>query len=113
MKAALLALAASAAGLLPARDDPSGQGPDAVRTASGRAASRTADLPGQRPDAAFAPTPLVDVEALAGALAGGPLIDLLADAVTRRQDERRAGIEAMAALVAQEPLTVTAQNGGN
>jgi hypothetical protein len=51
----------------------------------------------------------VDAEALAAALAGGPLIDLIADAVTRRQDDRRAEIAAMAALVAQEP--VVAQNG--
>ncbi|MCX4609392.1 ADP-ribosyltransferase [Streptomyces mirabilis] len=116
-----LALAASAAGLLPAVDDPSGQDPDArpddVRPASASSADTTADLPGQRPDTASgrhpdaAPAPMasVDVEALAAALAGGPLIDLIADAVTRRQDDRRAEIAAMAALVAQEPVVV--QNG--
>jgi hypothetical protein len=116
-----LALAASAAGLLPAVDDPSGQDPDVrpddVRPASASSAATAADLPGQRPetvsgrhlDAAPAPMASVDVEALAAALAGGPLIDLIADAVTRRQDDRRAEIAAMAALVAQEP--VAAQNG--
>jgi hypothetical protein len=50
----------------------------------------------------------VDVEAFAEALAGGPFIDHLADSVTRCQDERRAEIEAMAALVAQEAATITA-----
>ncbi|MCX4458664.1 phage minor head protein [Streptomyces sp. NBC_01728] len=108
-----LALAASAAGLLPALDAPSGQHPDArpddVRTVSASSTDTTADLPGQRPDATSELSPSVDIEALAAALAGGPLIDLLADAVTQRQDERRAEIAAMAALVAQEP--VTAQNG--
>lgn len=51
-----LALAASAAGLLPAVDDPSGQDPDArpddVRPASASSAASAADLPGQRPDTA-------------------------------------------------------------
>ncbi|MCX5189029.1 phage minor head protein [Streptomyces sp. NBC_00268] len=108
-----LALAASAAGLLPSLDDPSGQHPDTrpddVRTASASSAGTAADLPGQRPDAVSSSMASVDAEALAAALVGGPLIDLIADAVTRRQDDRRAEIAAMAALVAQEP--VAAQNG--
>lgn len=119
-----LALAASAAGFLPVADDPSGQDPDAVLTPSERVSASSpgnpADLPGQRPGAAFglgqdaAPAPVVqvDVEALAEALAGGPLVDLLTDAVTRRQEERREEIAAMAALVAQQPaVAAAAQNG--
>ncbi|MFF4733348.1 phage minor head protein [Streptomyces mirabilis] len=108
-----LALAASAAGLLPSLDDPSGQHPDTrpddVRTASASSAGTAADLPGQRSDAVSSAMASVDAEALAAALVGGPLIDLIADAVTRRQDDRRAETAAMAALVAQEP--VAAQNG--
>ncbi|MGJ3558863.1 hypothetical protein ACR6C2_07745 [Streptomyces sp. INA 01156] len=109
-----LALAASAAGLLAAPDAPSGHRPDVrsndVRTVSAGPTGTPADLPGQRPDAVSGQ---VDAEALAAALARGPLIDLIADAVTQRQDERRAEIEAMAALVAQQPATtiVAAQDG--
>ncbi|MER7983790.1 hypothetical protein [Streptomyces sp. NPDC095817] len=124
-----LALAASAAGLLPSVENPSGKNPDArpdahpdgVEPVSASSTDTPADLPGQDPDAASGPHPdpvsgpaaSVDVEAHASALAGGPLIDLLTDAVTRRQDERRAEIEAMAALVAREPVpvAVAAQNG--
>ncbi|MEU7323411.1 phage minor head protein [Streptomyces griseoviridis] len=121
-----LALAASAAGLLPAQDDASGQSPDArpddVRPASVNSAATPSDLPGQRPSSASGRRPdsapqqvaSVDIEALAAALADGPLVDRLTDAVTRRQDERRAEIEAMAALVAQQPaVTAAAQTGRN
>ncbi|MGY3199719.1 phage minor head protein [Streptomyces sp. TE5632] len=110
-----LALAASAAGLLAAPDAQSGpdpdERPDDVRTVSARPKSTTVDLLGQRPDTVSGQAPPVDVEALAAALADGPFVDLIADAVTRRQDERRAEIEAMAALVAAQPVTVAAQNG--
>ncbi|MFJ4063658.1 hypothetical protein ACIP11_34830, partial [Streptomyces albogriseolus] len=111
-----LALAASAAVV----EETPGSRPDTeaddVRTASASSTDEPADLPGQRPDTASGQLPQADVEALATALAGGPLVDLLADAVTRRQDERRAEIEEMAALVAEQPVTVTAsaaQNGEN
>lgn len=119
-----LALAASAAGLIPFADTESGHDPDAVRTASATSADTSPDLPGQRlytesghrPDTALVTVPEVDVEALAAALANGPLVDLLTDAVTRRLDERRAEIEAMAALVAADPVALTASaapNGAN
>ncbi|MEV5930927.1 phage minor head protein [Streptomyces cellulosae] len=106
-----LALAASAAAV----DVASGQDPDTARTASASSTDTPPEQPGHSPDTASGQLPQVDVEALAAALAGGPLVDLLADAVTRRQDERRAEIEAMAALVAEQPVTVTAsaQNGAN
>ncbi|MFF0092689.1 phage minor head protein [Streptomyces canus] len=117
-----LALAASAAGFVPLADTESGHSLDAVRTASASSTDTTPDLRGQRPDTASgqrpdlpsAVVPEVDVEALAAALASGPLVDLLTDAVTRRQDERRAEVEAMAALIAETPVALTAsaaQNG--
>ncbi|MFD9934085.1 hypothetical protein ACFWZ6_13215 [Streptomyces massasporeus] len=60
--------------------------------------------------------PEVDVVPLAAALANGPLVDLLTDAVTRRHDERRAEIEAMSALVVGNEVALTASaalNGAN
>ncbi|MER7740038.1 phage minor head protein [Streptomyces sp. NPDC096538] len=110
-----LALAASAAAVEETPGSHPDTGADNVRTASASSTDEPADLPGQRPDTASGQVPQVDVEALAAALAGGPLVDLLADAVTRRQDERRREIEEMAALVAEQPVTVTAsaQNGAN
>ncbi|PWI15968.1 hypothetical protein DI272_18715 [Streptomyces sp. Act143] len=123
-----LALAASAAGLLPLTDEASEPSPDTrpdehpddIRTAFASSTDISVDLPGQRPDGASgrhpdagAPVVQVDVEALAAALASGPLVDLLTDAVTRRQEERRTEIEEMAALVAQHPAaeTVAVTNG--
>ncbi|MDQ1018949.1 phage minor head protein [Streptomyces afghaniensis] len=116
-----LALAASAAGLIPLADNESGHDQDAVRTPSASSTDTTADPPGQHPDtasgqrpgAAPVPVPEVDVEALAAALANGPLVDLLTDAVTRRQDQRRAEVEAMAALVAAAPVALTASAASN
>ncbi|MEU1044073.1 hypothetical protein ABZ400_02830 [Streptomyces sp. NPDC005897] len=57
--------------------------------------------------------PEIDVEALAAALEGNPLVDLVTDIVTPRQNERRPEIEAEAALVADTPVPVTAGAGQN
>ncbi|MFD5570465.1 phage minor head protein [Streptomyces cadmiisoli] len=89
-----LALAASAAAVLDNPADTSGHGahlsPDAVR----RAPANGSYLPGQRPDTHGGHSP--DMSAL---LDNPALLDGLSAALARRETERRAEVEAMAAAV--------------
>lgn len=107
-----LALAASAADAMTAPDTVSGQLPDsAVEPATVTAA----DLPGQSPDTASGHgpdtglgQPAIDVEHLVAALTEGRFIDVLLDAMSQREIERRAEIDQLAASIALTPEEITA-----
>ncbi|MFE6555472.1 phage minor head protein [Streptomyces sp. NPDC057746] len=103
-----LALAASAA----VADTLPGQDQDPVRTESASSSEPMPDLPGQRTDNMSGQAPDIDVDQLIAALTDGPFVDLLASALERREADRRAELEAMAALVAA-PAETTAQIGAN
>ncbi|MFE7330787.1 phage minor head protein [Streptomyces sp. NPDC057565] len=115
-----LALAASAADALTAPDTASGQHPDNPADPS---ADTAVDLPGQRPDIAPGQRPdnvsaqsAIDVEHLAAALLEGPFIDGLLAAMDRREADRRAEIDQLAASIALTPEEITASanpNGAN
>ncbi|MET9462439.1 phage minor head protein [Streptomyces canus] len=112
-----LALAASAAGFLPAVDDASGHDPEArpdvVRTVSASSTDAAVDLPGQRPDTASGQRPDAVGASVEDVFLSDALVDRFLDRVAEREAERRAEVEAMAALVAQHAATqtVAAQNG--
>ncbi|MET8609804.1 phage minor head protein [Streptomyces misionensis] len=103
-----LALAASAAGLLPATDKPSGQDQDTARAQSEPAPDNPADLPGQRPDSASGRRPGPGADELAAALLADSFIDRLLDAITEREADRRAEIEALQASLALTSEEITA-----
>ncbi|MGW3763782.1 hypothetical protein [Streptomyces sp. NPDC005131] len=107
-----LALAASAADALTAPDTASGQLPD---SAAGPSTGTAADLPGHRPDTASGQSldtgpgqPVADVEHLVAALDEGRFIDILLNAMDRREAERRAEIDQLAASIARTPEEITA-----
>ncbi|TFV33201.1 hypothetical protein E4K10_30490 [Streptomyces sp. T1317-0309] len=54
----------------------------------------------------------IDAQRLIAALTEGPFVELLASALERREADRRAELEVMAALVAA-PAETTAQIGAN
>lgn len=102
-----LALAASAAGLLPAPDTLSGQDQDSVPAVSASPTDTSIDQRGQRPDTVSG-QPVVDAAALAAALLTDAFVDRLIDAMALREAERRAEIEALQASLAITPAEITA-----
>ncbi|WP_327421751.1 phage minor head protein [Streptomyces sp. NBC_01230] len=107
-----LALAASAADALIVPDTVSGQLPD---SAAEPATVTAADLPGHGPDtpSGHGPDtgtgqPAVDVERLVAALTEGRFIDVLLDAMSQREIQRRAEIDQLAASIALTPEEITA-----
>ncbi|MEU5497966.1 phage minor head protein [Streptomyces griseofuscus] len=103
-----LALAASAAGLLPATDTVPGQDQDTARTASEPGPDNGVDLPGQRPDSVSGQPPAPTGDELAAALLTDSFVDRLLDAMAEREAARRAEIEALQASLAITPEEITA-----
>ncbi|MER6980676.1 hypothetical protein ABT317_27820, partial [Streptomyces carpinensis] len=102
-----LALAASAAGLLPAPDTLPGQDQDTDPAVSASSTDTATDQPGQRPDTVSGQS-VVDATALAAALLTDSFVDRLIDAMALREAERRAEIEALQASLAITPAEITA-----
>ncbi|MEV6738695.1 phage minor head protein [Streptomyces sp. NPDC051104] len=103
-----LALAASAAGLLPTQDTVSGQDQDTARTASESVTDVAVDLPGQRPDSVSGQPPAPAADELVAALLTDSFVDRLLDAMAQREAARRAEIEALQASLAITPEEITA-----
>ncbi|WP_199577548.1 hypothetical protein [Streptomyces sp. CRB46] len=110
-----LALAASAAGLIPFPGAESGRHPDAVRMEPAGSEDSASDLPGQRPDATSGRHPDV-VASAEDALLSDAFVDRFLDRVAEREAARRAEVEALQASLALTPVALTASaapNGAN
>lgn len=115
-----LALAASFAATVEP-DTASGQDPDSPDDVSGHTADAASDLPGQSPDSAPGQRPdsvsaqsATDVEHLIAALTEGRFIDVLLDAMSQREIQRRSEIDQLAASIAltHEEITASANPKG-